>query len=141
MRHPRVWLNASCTPGRIPEQPPPATKGRPGPGTVANAKAGKAARRVDWRVLPKFSACSARRIPSDSGNGKRDGPPQPDQNRGPAQRCLSLVVPANPSAVAPAKLSAVVPAQPGTHNPRTTLLSSVKANSESMGPRLRGDDN
>jgi len=54
----------------------PATNGPAASGTV-EAKA-KAAWRADWRVLPKFSACSARHTLA-LGEGKETGRP-PDQS-------------------------------------------------------------
>src|SRR3954464_9624318 len=78
---------ASCTPGRSPGNPRRLLRAGPGPGTVANAKAGKAAWRVDWRVLPS-SAPARRATPLALGDGKRDGPSPPDPNGGPAERWL-----------------------------------------------------
>ena len=73
MRHPRVWLNASCTPGRSPEQPPPATEGPP---------LGRAPLRTRKREKPRGASTGAyyqvQRLlgaphPSLWGKGKRDG--------------------------------------------------------------------
>ena len=84
MRHLRVWLDASCTPGRIPGQTlitPATSEGRQRPGSVANAKAGKAAWRADWRVLPS-SAPARRATPlAFGGTGKETGRPRPSEVR------------------------------------------------------------
>src|SRR3954469_21048712 len=70
---------ASCTPGRSPEQPPPATKGWPWAGHRCERESGKS--RVARRLArtTKFSACSARHIPRIGGMEKETGPPHPSQ--------------------------------------------------------------
>src|SRR6266545_2675111 len=96
MRHLRAWSTQPCPGAALGEKPGGRTTRTPcGPRPVkANCR--------KCRVLPKFSACSARHIPSFEGKGKETGHPAPDPSPGPAERWLFLVC-SLPSTVMPAR--------------------------------------